>query len=145
MILGIGTDLCDIRRIERVLARHGERFAAHAFTEVEWAKAARRPRPACVLAQCFAAKEACSKALGTGLRRGVHLRDMAVANHASGQPYLTLNGGARRRLDELTPPGMTARIDVSMSDEYPMANAIVVISAVLPAGDEAREASTRFP
>lgn len=136
MILGVGIDLCDIRRIERALDRHGERFTARVFTEAERTKAARRAHAAGVFAQCFAAKEACTKALGTGLRRGVFLRDIAVMNHPSGQPYLKLDGGARRRLAELTPPGMEARIDVSMSDEFPMANAVVVISAVAASGNE---------
>jgi len=131
MILGLGTDLCDVRRVERTLRRFGERFALRLFTEAERAKAARRPhRSAQVFAQCFAAKEACAKALGTGYRRGVFARDIGVANRPSGRPYLTLRGGARRRLDELTPPGMVARIDLSLTDEVPMAHAVVIISAV---------------
>ncbi|MBE0530183.1 MAG: holo-ACP synthase [Rhodospirillales bacterium] len=132
MILGLGTDLCDIRRVERTLMRFGERFTSRLFTDTERAKAASRPhKSAHVFAQCFAAKEACAKALGTGYRRGVFARDIAVGNHTSGQPYLTLHGGARRRLDELTPTGMVARIDVSLTDENPMAHAVVIISAVL--------------
>jgi len=138
MILGIGTDLCDIRRIERTLARYGERFTGRVFTEAERLKAERRPRPSHVFAQCFAAKEACAKALGTGYRRGVFARDIAVCNHRSGQPYLTLAGGAHRRLAELTPPEMAARIDVTLTDEYPMAHAVVVISAVPAAPADGR-------
>lgn len=128
MIIGVGTDLCDIRRIERVLARHGDRFIQRVYAEVERSKAARRPNPAAVFAQCFAAKEACTKALGTGLRQGVFFRDIVVGNLPSGQPVLALRGGAERRMSNLTPPGMRARIDVSLTDEYPLAHAIVVIS-----------------
>lgn len=131
MILGLGTDLCDVRRVERTLRRFGDRFALRLFTDAERAKAARRPhKSAQVFAQCFAAKEACAKALGTGYRRGVFARDIAVANHPSGRPYLTLYGGARLRLDEMTPPGMVAQIDLSLTDEKPMAHAVVIISAV---------------
>ncbi len=137
MILGLGTDLCDIRRIERSLERFGERFTARVYTENERQKAARRPNPAPVFAQCFAAKEACSKALGTGLRRGVYLRDIEVGNETSGKPYLRLSGGALQRLREITPPGMSAQINVSLTDEYPLAHGIVIISAV--AGDIERE------
>ncbi|MBL6945246.1 MAG: holo-ACP synthase [Rhodospirillales bacterium] len=133
MILGLGTDLCDIQRIERSLARFGERFTVRVYTDLERRKAARRPRPASVFAQCFAAKEACTKALGTGLRRGVFLRDIEVGNENSGKPFLRLTGGALRRLQEITPRGMSAQIDVSLTDEYPLAHAIVIISAV--AGD----------
>ena len=141
MILGLGTDLCDIRRIEGTLARYGERFKMRLFTDVERTKAARRPlMSARVFAQCFAAKEACAKALGTGYRQGVFPRDIALANHASGQPYLTLSGGAGRRLDDLTPKGMVARIDISLSDEYPMAHAIVIVSAVALPSSGGREA-----
>lgn len=130
MILGLGTDLCDIRRIERSLERFGERFTARVYTEMERKKAAHRPRPASVFAQCFAAKEACTKALGTGLRRGVFLRDIEVRNEKSGKPYLILSGGALQRLREMTPSGMSAQINVSLTDEYPLAHAIVIISAV---------------
>lgn len=140
MILGLGTDLCDIRRIEGTLARYGERFKLRLFTEAERAKAARRPQMAGrIFAQCFAAKEACAKALGTGYRRGVFPRDIALANHASGQPHLTLGGGAGRRLDDLTPVGMVARIDISLTDEYPMAHAIVIISAMAAPSGGGRE------
>lgn len=130
MIIGVGTDLCDIRRIERTLERFGQRFVERLYSESEQAKAERRLSPAASYAQSFAAKEACAKALGTGFRHGVWWRDMVVANHPGGQPYMILTGGARKRLDTLVPPGMEARIDVSQADEYPMAHAIVVISAV---------------
>ena len=130
MIIGVGTDLLDIRRVASVLDRYGERFTARIFTDIERARARRRPNPAAVYAQCYAAKEACSKALGTGLRQGVFWRDMGVENLPSGQPYLVLTGGAKKRLDDLTPDGMTAQIDLSLTDETPMAHAMVVISAV---------------
>ncbi|HEX9701735.1 MAG TPA: holo-ACP synthase [Rhodospirillales bacterium] len=130
MIIGVGTDLCDIRRIERALERFGQRFIERLYSEGEQSKARRRPSPASSYAQSFAAKEACAKALGTGFRHGVFWRDMVVANHPGGQPFMILSGGAKKRLDTLTPPGMDARIDVSQTDEYPMAHAMVVISAV---------------
>jgi len=130
MIIGIGTDLCDIRRIERTLERFGRRFIERLYAESEQAKAERRPRPADSYAQSFAAKEACAKALGTGFRQGVFWRDMVVANRPGGQPYMILSGGARKRLEKLVPSGMEARVDVSQADEYPMAHAVVVISAV---------------
>jgi holo-[acyl-carrier protein] synthase len=129
MIIGIGTDLCDIRRIERTLERFGRRFIERLFDEAEQRKADRRPNPASSYAQSFAAKEACAKALGTGFRDGVFWRDMVVANHPSGQPYLILSGGAKARLDSLVPTGSKARIDISQTDEYPMAQAVVIISA----------------
>ena len=129
MILGIGTDLCDIRRIEEVLERFGDRFLHRLFSESEQAKASRRANPAASLAQSFAAKEACAKALGTGFREGVFWRDMVVANLPNGQPYMNITGGALIRMQKLTPEGMTAEALVSQSDEYPMANAIVIIEA----------------
>ncbi len=129
MIIGIGTDLCDVRRIERTLKRFGQRFVERLFDASEQAKANRRVNPAASYAQGFAAKEACAKALGTGFREGVFWRDMVVANHPSGQPYLVLSGGAKARLESLGPAGMEARIDVSQTDEHPMAQAMVVISA----------------
>ncbi|MEK9753786.1 MAG: holo-ACP synthase [Rhodospirillaceae bacterium] len=132
MIIGIGTDLCDIRRIEKTLERHGERFINRVFTEKEQAKAKRRPNPASSLAQSFAAKEACAKALGTGFRQGVFWRDLAVHNHPGGQPYMLLTGGALRRLEKLTPAGTRAHVHLTQTDEYPMANAVVIIEA-LPA------------
>ncbi len=129
MIIGIGTDLVDIRRIEKILGRFGERFIARVFTETERAKAETRLHPASSYAQSYAAKEACAKALGTGLREGVFWRDMGVDNLASGKPYLTLTGGARKRLEDLTPPAMKACVDLTQSDEAMLAQAVVVISA----------------
>jgi len=133
MILGIGTDLCDIRRIEKTLSRFGDRFIQRLFTDYEQAKAARRQKPASSFAQSFAAKEACAKALGTGFRKGVFWRDMAVHNHPGGQPYMLLSGGALERLRFLTPNGMEAHVHVTQTDEFPLANAVVIIEA-LPAG-----------
>jgi holo-[acyl-carrier protein] synthase len=131
LILGIGNDLIDIRRIEKTLERFGERFLARIFTAEERARAERRPfTRAATYAKRFAAKEACAKALGTGLRRGVFWRDMRVANLPSGQPTLTLTGGAARRLQEMTPAGMAAQINLTMTDDHPWAEAVVVISAV---------------
>ncbi|MDP6788300.1 MAG: holo-ACP synthase [Rhodospirillales bacterium] len=130
MIVGIGTDLLDIRRMAAALERFGDRFVERLFTDIECARARRRPNPAAVYSQCFAAKEACSKALGTGIRQGVYWRDMGVQNLPSGKPFLVLTGGARKRLDDLTPDGMTAQIDLSLTDEIHMAHAMVVISAL---------------
>lgn len=130
MILGLGTDLCDIRRIEATLARHGQRFLDRVFTASEQARCQRRPAPAAAFAQRFAAKEACAKALGTGMRQGVAWRDIEVDNLSSGKPLLRLEGGAAHRLTAMTPPGHLPRLDVSLTDEYPMAHAIVVISCV---------------
>jgi holo-[acyl-carrier protein] synthase len=130
MIIGIGSDLIDIRRIARTLERFGERFELRVFTEAERARARRRGDAAATFAKRFAAKEACSKALGTGFRRGVFWRDMGVVNLPSGQPTMRLEGGAKARLDALTPPGMRAHIHVTVTDEFPMAEAVVVISAV---------------
>ena len=133
MILGIGNDLIDIRRIERTLERFGERFVARVFTEVEQQKSDRRVARAASYAKRFAAKEACAKALGTGVpRRGVHWRHMGVVNLPSGKPTIALSGGAKKRLAEMTPQGMTAQIDVTLTDDYPLAQAIVIISAVPP-------------
>ncbi|HEX3753759.1 MAG TPA: holo-ACP synthase [Rhizomicrobium sp.] len=129
MIIGLGNDLCDIRRIERTIERHGERFLDRVFTRVERAKSDRRANRAASYAKRFAAKEACAKALGTGLNAGVYWRDMGVVNLSSGKPTLTLTGGALARLAEITPPGHTAQIDLTMTDEYPLAQAIVIISA----------------
>lgn len=130
MIIGIGTDLCDIRRIERTLERFGDRFIGRLFDEIEQKKAFRRANPASSFAQSFAAKEACAKALGTGFRQGVFWRDMVVTNLPSGQPVMRITGGAKARLDQLTPDGMRADVHVSQTDEYPMAHAMVIISAV---------------
>ncbi len=134
MILGVGSDLIDIRRIERTLERFGDRFIARVFTDVEHNKSQGRTNMAASYAKRFAAKEACSKALGTGLRKGVFWRDMGVVNLSTGQPTLVLSGGAAKRLTAITPPGMEARIDLSMTDEPPLAEATVVISAVPKSG-----------
>jgi len=130
MILGLGSDLVDIRRIEKVLERHGDRFIQRVFTPVEVAKAERRATRIDTYAKRFAAKEACSKALGTGFRKGVFFRDLGVVNLPSGRPTMKLTGGALKRLNEITPQGYEARIDISLTDEYPLAQAIVIISAV---------------
>ncbi len=130
MILGIGSDLCDIRRIERSLARFGTRFTHRIFTAGERARSERRAASAASYARRFAAKEACAKALGTGMRGGVFWRDMGVVNARSGQPTLALTGGAAARLAALTPPGAQARIHLSMTDDHPYAQAFVVIEAV---------------
>ena len=132
MILGLGSDLVDTRRIERTLARFGDRFVARCFTETERQRSERRADRAGSYAKRFAAKEACSKALGTGFRRGVFWRDMGVVNLRGGKPTMALTGGAAARLAEITPPGMAAQIDVSLTDEYPLAQAIVIITAVGP-------------
>lgn len=130
MIVGIGSDLIDIRRIERTLERFGEKFTSRIFTAAERAKSERRRNRAASYARRFAAKEACSKALGTGFRKGVFWRDMGVVNLDSGRPTMALTGGAAKRLAELIPPGMAARIDVTLTDEPPLAEAVVIISAV---------------
>ena len=136
MILGIGNDLCDIRRIEKSLERFGDRFVQRIFTEIEQKRSEGRATRAASYAKRFAAKEACAKALGTGLRRGVFWRDMGVINLRSGRPTLALTGGALARLKEITPPGLAAQIDLTLTDEYPLAQAIVIISGV-PAPDAA--------
>lgn len=137
MILGLGNDLIDIRRIEKTLERFGDRFIRRVFTEEEIAKAERRrdagKQYPGTYAKRYAAKEAASKALGTGFRRGVYWRDMGVSNLPSGQPTIVMTGGALERLKEMTPPGMEARISLTLTDEYPMAEAVVIITAV-PAG-----------
>ncbi len=130
MIVGIGSDLCDIRRLSGVLERHGERFTARCFTEAERRKAERRADRAGTYAKRFAAKEACAKALGTGLRHGVFWRDMGVVNRPSGQPTMQLTGGALKRLQAIVPAGMEPVIHVSLTDEHPYAQAFVVIEAV---------------
>jgi holo-[acyl-carrier protein] synthase len=132
MILGIGNDLIDIRRIEKTLDRFGDRFRDRIFTDVEKRKSDGRRLRAASYAKRFAAKEACSKALGTGLRKGVFWRDMGVVNLPGGRPTMHLTGGAAARLATLTPPGMVARIDLTITDEYPTAQAIVIISAIPP-------------
>jgi len=136
VILGIGSDLVDVRRIQVVLARHGERFLERVFTEVERATAERRANRVETYAKRFAAKEACAKALGTGFRAGVFFRDLGVVNLASGRPTMKLTGGAKARLEAITPPGWEARIDITLTDEGPLAQALVIISAepAAPAG-----------
>lgn len=132
MILGIGSDLCDIRRVEKTLARFGDKFLERVFTETERRKALRRTEKlrAGTFAKRFAAKEACAKALGTGFNAGVFMSDLGVVNLPSGAPTLRLTGGAAARLAALTPPGMEAQIALTMTDEYPYAFAQVIISAV---------------
>ena len=130
MILGIGNDLIDIRRIEQAIERFGDRFLDRIFTDAERRKCDRRANRSASYARRFAAKEACSKALGTGFRNGVFWRDLGVVNLASGQPSMQLTGGALRRLEEITPEGMTARLDVTLTDEPPLAQAVVIITAV---------------
>jgi holo-[acyl-carrier protein] synthase len=129
-IIGIGSDICDIRRIEKSLARFGDRFVNRVFTDVEQAKAARRPYTrAGTLAKRFAAKEAFSKAVGTGFKRGVFMKDIGVVNLASGQPTLEVTGGARARLDALAPAGHALDIHLTLTDEYPWAQALVILTA----------------
>ena len=130
MIIGIGSDLCDIRRIEQTLTRFGERFTGRIYTELERARSERKADRAASYAKRFAAKEACAKALGTGFRHGVFWRDMGVVNLPSGRPTLQLTGGAARALQLLTPEGHDVRIDLSITDDFPTAQAIVIISAV---------------
>jgi holo-[acyl-carrier protein] synthase len=130
VILGLGSDLIDIRRIERSLDRFGERFINRIFTPLEQAKSDRRANRAASYAKRFAAKEACAKALGTGLRKGVFWRDMGVVNLPGGKPSMLLTGGALARLEALTPPGHRAQIDLTITDEPPQAQAVVLISAV---------------
>jgi holo-[acyl-carrier protein] synthase len=130
MILGVGSDITDVRRIAEVIERHGDRFINRVFTATERAKAEQRRNRVETYAKRFAAKEACAKALGTGLRAGVWWRDMGVVNLPSGRPTLELTGGAKQRLEAITPAGYQARIDLTISDEGPTAQAIVIISAV---------------
>ena len=130
MIIGIGSDLCNIERIQNSLDRFGERFVARVFTDIERAKAERRTLTrAGTYAKRFAAKEAFSKAVGTGFKRGVFMKDIGVVNQASGAPTLALTGGAKQRLDELTPEGHAAEIHLTMTDDHPFAQAFVVITA----------------
>jgi len=130
MIIGMGSDLTDIRRIEKVIGKHGERFLERIFTEAERARAERKAKRVETYAKRFAAKEACAKALGTGIRGGVWWRDMGVVNMPSGRPTMMLTGGALRRLEAITPEGCEVRIDLTISDEWPLAQAIVVITAL---------------
>lgn len=137
MILGLGNDVIDIRRIERTIELYGDRFLNRIFTDVERQRSDRRRQRAASYAKRFAAKEACSKALGTGLRKGVFWRDMGVVNLPSGRPTLKLTGGAAAQLARITPPGYEARIDLTITDDFPMAQAIVIISAT-PSGEPLR-------
>ncbi len=134
MIIGLGSDICDARRIARVIDKYGDRFIDRIYTPAERAKADRRRNRVETYAKRFAAKEACAKALGTGFRRGVFWRDLGVVNLPGGKPSMRLTGGALERLRAITPPGHEATIDVSLTDDGPTAQAIVIISA-LPAGD----------
>ena len=134
MILGLGNDLIDIRRIDKSIAKYGERFLNRVYTNIERAKSDRRAGTpvgrAASYAKRFAAKEACAKALGTGLNHGVYWRDMGVVNLPGGKPTMALTGGALKRLEKLTPPGHRAQIDLTITDDFPLAQAIVIISAV---------------
>lgn len=130
MIIGIGNDIIDIRRIEKTLNRHGDRFVQRLYTPIEQAKSDKRAQRAASYAKRFAAKEACSKALGTGIARGVFWRDMGVVNLPGGKPTMALTNGAADRLAELTPPGYKAVIHLTITDDYPTAQAIVIIEAL---------------
>ena len=132
MIIGLGSDLADIRRIEATLERFGERFVTRIFTDVERARSERRADRAASYAKRFAAKEACAKALGTGLRAGVFWRDMGVVNARSGAPTLALSGGAAKRLASITPAGLTPHIHLTLTDDHPYALAVVIIEALTP-------------
>jgi holo-[acyl-carrier protein] synthase len=133
MIIGIGNDTIDIRRVEKVLEKHGERFTHRIFTDIEVRKSDRRAQRAASYAKRFAAKEACAKALGTGMSAGVFWRDMGVVNLPSGKPTMSLTGGAAARLAKLTPPGHRAEIHITITDDFPLAQALVIIEAI-PAG-----------
>ncbi len=135
MILGLGNDLIDIRRIEKTLERYGERFIKRVFTEIERRKSDGRRLRAASYAKRFAAKEACAKALGTGISNGVYWRDMGVVNLPSGRPTMRLTGGAAKVLQDLTPDGYEARIDLTITDDFPLASAIVIISGIPEKGD----------
>ncbi len=130
MIIGIGSDLIDIRRVEKTLERHGERFTRRVFTEVEQQKSDRRKERAASYAKRFAAKEACAKALGTGLSRGVFWRDMGVVNLPGGKPTMQLTGGAAVRLQALVPEGKRAVVHLTITDDFPLAQAFVIIEAL---------------
>jgi holo-[acyl-carrier protein] synthase len=129
MIIGLGNHMVDIRRIEQTLERYGSRFVARIFTDIEQKKSDRRAQRAASYAKRFAAKEACSKALGTGFHRGVFWRDMGVVNEPSGRPTMQLTGGAKEQLERITPAGHTAQIQLTITDDYPYAQAIVIIEA----------------
>ena len=130
MIIGLGSDLIDIRRIEKTLERHGARFVERIYTEIEQRKSEGRKHRAASYAKRFAAKEACAKALGTGLSHGVFWKDMGVANLPSGEPVMRLTGGAKARLDAMTPKGLTARVHLTITDDFPLAQAFVIIEAL---------------
>jgi len=130
MIIGLGNDMVDIRRIEQTLERYGARFVERIFTDIEQKKSDRRTQRAASYAKRFAAKEACSKALGTGFRRGVFWKDMGVVNELSGRPTLQLTGGAKEQLERITPAGHIARIQLTITDDFPYAQAVVIIEAV---------------
>ena len=134
MIIGIGSDLCDIRRIDEAIERFGERFLNRCFTQIERNKSEKRAERAASYAKRFAAKEACAKALGTGIRRGVFWRDMGVVNQRGGQPTMALSGGAQERLAAITPAGQKVVIHLTITDEFPLAQAFVVIEAVPDGG-----------
>ena len=131
MIIGLGSDIVDIRRIEKTLDRYGERFIERVFTDLEQAKSDRRANRAASYARRFAAKEACAKALGTGFKNGVFWRDMGVVNLPTGQPTMALTGGAARRFAEIVPPGAIGYINLTITDDYPLAQAIVIITSVV--------------
>lgn len=135
MIIGIGSDLTDIRRIQSALDRFGERFVQRVFTEIERSRSEAKPDRAASYAKRFAAKEACAKALGTGFKRGVYMADMGVVNMRSGKPTMSLTGGAAERLSALIPPGMDGLVHVSLTDDHPYAQAFVIIEA-LPRGHD---------
>jgi len=130
MILGLGNDLIDIRRIEKIIEKYGDRFIERIFTEIEREKSERRAGRIASYAKRFAAKEACSKALGTGFAQGVYWRDMGVVNLPSGKPTIALEGRAKEHLEAMVPNGSMARIDLTITDDFPLAQAIVIISAV---------------
>ena len=136
MILGLGSDISDVRRVAKVIEKHGDRFLARVFTEAERARADRRKNRVETYAKRFAAKEACSKALGTGIRQGVWWRDMGVVNMPGGRPTMQLTGGALARLESMIPQGYQAQIDLSITDDWPLAQAFVIISAVVPGNPE---------
>ncbi len=136
MIIGLGQDMIDIRRVEKTLARHGDRFVQRLFTPIEQAKSDRRKKRAASYAKRFAAKEACAKALGTGLNQGVYWRDMGVVNLPGGKPTLELTGGAKKRLDKMTPLGHRAFIHLTITDDDPHAQAFVIIEALPLIGDQ---------
>jgi holo-[acyl-carrier protein] synthase len=145
VILGLGNDIIDIRRVEKALDRFGERFLARVFTATERAKSEARVGRAASYAKRFAAKEACAKALGTGFRKGVFWRDMGVVNLRSGRPTLVLTGGAAEQLKRITPKGLEPRVDLSLTDDFPLAQAIVVISAESPSNPAAADGASTGP